>query len=85
MPFSRRREAWVGALALGHVGFPFGLSGQFCKASHVALPIEIVHRVANHKNMIFITINLHVKDTDLALAFDNLGPHMGVKFTVSFD
>lgn len=85
MPFPRRWQVGVGALATGHISFPLGLSGQRGKSGHVALPVEIVHRVANHKHMVFKTIDLHVEDTDLALAFNDFGPHMGMDVAIFFD
>jgi hypothetical protein len=85
LPFFGGRQFWVSTLALGHVGFPFGLSGQGGQAGHVFFPIEIVHGVANHEKMCAATENLHVEDADFALAFNHFGPHMGVDFAVFRD
>ena len=72
-------------MALRNMGFPLGLTRQFCKSGHVFFPIEIIDRVAYHKDMIFKTINLHIKDADGSLSFDDFRPHMGVEFTVFLD
>ena len=85
MPFSRRGEVRVGTLATGHEGFPFGLSGQRGKAGHVFFPVKFIYRVANHKDMVFKTIDLHVEDTDLALAFNDFGPNMSMNLTIFLD
>ena len=85
MPFPRGRQVGVGTLTLSHIGFPFGLSGQGGETSHIAFPIEIVYRVANHKHLVFKAVDLHIKDSDLTLAFNHFGPHMGVKFAVFFN
>ena len=39
----------------------------------------------NHKNMVVGTIYLHINNADKPLAFNHLGPYMGMEFAVSFD
>ena len=78
MPFACRRQARVGALTLSYIGFPFGLAGQGGQSCHITFPVKVIYCVANHKHMVFKTINLHIKDADLTLAFNDFGPHMGV-------
>lgn len=85
MPFSSGRQIRIGTLASGHNGFPLGLARHGGQSGHVAFPIEIVHRVANHKDVIFKTIYLHIKNADFALAFDDFGPDMGMEFTISLN
>ena len=85
MPFSRGRQVGVGTLALCNVCLPFGLTGQSGQPSHVALPVEIVYRVAYHKDMSFITIELHIEDADFPLSGHHFGPDMRMDVTISFD
>ena len=85
VPFPRGRQVRIGTLALGYVCFPFGLSRQGGKTCHVAFPIEIIHRVTNHKDMVFKTIYLHIKNADGTLSFNYLGPHVSVEFTIFLD
>lgn len=85
MPFSCRRQVGIGTLALRHVCFPLGLSGQFCQPCHIAFPIKFIHRVTNHKYLCSITIELHFDNPDFALSGNDFGPNVGVDVAVFFD
>ena len=67
------------------MGLPFGLTRQSSQASHVLIPIEVIYCVAYHKDMILKSIDLHIKDTHLSLAFNHFGPYMGMELTISLD
>ena len=82
MPFTRRGQGRVGTLALGNMGFPLGLTGQGSEAGHVTFPVEIIHGITYHKDVIFKTIDLHIKDTDGTLAFNHFGPYVGMEFAI---
>ena len=72
----------LAALELAHVGLPFGLSWQSYQSCHVALPVEIVYRVANHEEVSTFAVNLHIKYAHLTLTFDDFGPDVGMGFHV---
>lgn len=85
MPFSRRRQVGVGTLTLRYIGLPLGLARQFRQSGHIAFPIEIIHRITNHKDLCTITIELHINNADFALASHDFGPNMGVHVAIFLD
>jgi len=85
VPFVGGGGVGVAALVLGNVGFPFGLAGELGETGHVAFPVEIIHGVADHKDLVAETVDLHVEDAYLALAGHDFGPYMGVDFDIFTD
>ena len=69
-------------LELGDVRFPLSLTREGGQAFHIALPVKIVHGVANHKETSPLAVDLHIEDAYLPLAIDNLWPYMGVSFHI---
>ena len=70
------------ALELGHIGFPLGLSRQHGQAGHIALEVEVITGVHNHKEGAPGAIDLHLQDAHLVLAGNHFRPHMGMRFAV---
>ena len=79
--------AGVGGAALepGDVGFPFGLPREGGEAGHVALEVEVIDRVHDHEEAAAAAVDLHVQDADLALAYYDFRPHVGVRFDILGD
>ena len=82
MPLGSGRKRRVATLVLRHVCLPLCLSRQCRKPSHIALPVEIVHRIANHKHSVLIAINLHIEDSHFTLSCHYLGPHLRMHFNI---
>ena len=68
--FGRRVTTLIGS----DVSLPFGLSWHCGQLRHCLVPIEIGHRLDNHNEVIFTTINLHFEDSDFTLLHGDFRP-----------
>ena len=67
-------QRWVCTLRLGNEGLPLRLTGKGGEAEHVAVEVKVVDGVHDHEDVGAAAEDLHVKYSDLFLAFHNLGP-----------
>lgn len=82
MPFVCRRCRGVATLALGNKCLPLSLPRKLCQTCHISFPIKFINRIANHKHLISITVNLHIEDSDFPLAGHYLWPYMRMRLDV---
>lgn len=66
-----------------NVRLPFGLTRDGSQSVHARLPIEIGLGLNNHNKMIFMPINLHFEDSNLALLLDDFGPNSLLRVTIT--
>ena len=69
-------------MELADIGLPLCLTGKQGQTGHVALEIEVVGGVHNHKELAPAAVDLHIGDSDFPLAFYDLGPYAGVSFDI---
>ena len=79
MGVSKKIDTAVGmgaAVTFVIISLPFCLPGKFSQALVIFYPIEFIYRIDNHKECMFVDINLHIEYPDFTDTGFNFWPHM---------
>ena len=66
LPFAVGGSVGVTTLEAGNERFPFSLAGKGGETCHGSVPVEIIHCVHDHEQLIAEDIDLHLQDTYFA-------------------
>lgn len=67
------------------MGFPFRLSREGRESCHVTLEIEVVDGVAYHEESAAFAVDLHIKDADFPLTFNDFRPYIFMSLDIFLD